>query len=130
MSSLSIVEVLVRVEAFSALVDTSGMMSLVTPGVTKKKVWKGLSSVWVADGSEIGCKGSGNMKIAVWHTTLRLQVIAVDRAGDGIFKVMGMNAINCFGSVSVGGDVVSFCSAGSSCTVSLQHEREQSSLRD
>lgn len=54
-------------------------------------------------------------------------MIVIDHVVDRTNVVMGMNAINSFGNVSVGGDVVSFGASGASYAVSMKHERKMSS---
>lgn len=72
----------------------------------------GMSSVQAVNAGRTRCKGSSNVEIVVQDTTLRLWVIVIDHVVGRIDVVMGMDAINCLGGVSVGEDMVSFGGAG------------------
>ena len=103
---LPVVDVWVGGRAVRALVDTGCSTTVVTPDLVNG--CSGSSSMVAFDGREVPCRGMSLAQFVVRGVPISVRAIVADQILDGVDFVMGMDAIEQLGGVTVAGGEVTF----------------------
>lgn len=123
--SLPVIQVIVGGRKVRALVDTGCSTTVVASHLVPKSERKE-SSLMTVDGREIACEGERNVELAVEGTRMIVRAIVLRQLVDGIYLVLGLDAINRLGGVVIKCiEPVTFGKATKQCCQPVRNGRDQ-----
>ncbi len=115
MKALPSVSVVVRGHHLSALVDTGCSKTIVASWLCVSV--KGQCSVIAVDGSKVRCRGEADVPILVDGTMLSIKCVVADRLLAGVNVILGMDAIDALGGVTIKSGKVDFLGVSGAANV-------------